>query len=773
MKHSASDFRNLVVGRRDACVKFKDSKPAEDRREALRFYRGDNLTDYGDSGDGLSSVVSRDTMEAIESMMPGLVRPFVAGDEVVSFEPVGPEDEEGARQSTEYVNHVFSTHNNAFQVVYDSMKDGLLYRLGVAKTTVEEVEDGNPTAYDKLDEAGLGAALDGREVNGDIEQDEDTGLYSVKVKPRNVKKYRCHVVAPDEFLYDERLASLRQATFLGHSKQVTIDDLIGMGVSEKKAKALGSGRPDAEERDNRFGEASDEPDLKQDDMARMVWVDECYIKANCSGGMEWRKVLLGGNQSTVLNGEHGEAIDDHPFSAWTPIPVPHRLVGLSVHDQVRDVQINKTALQRELNNAMYLANRPMREVLEGQVNIEDLLNPSVGGIVRVKQMNAVSPMPSGGDAAFGAGLQMIEYQDTVREARTGVTRYNQGMDTNSLNKTATGMNIIASASQQRQELIARQYAEFLKDVFRKLLGLVSQHGEKGDFMRLRGKWVPIDPTNWKTNYDTTVSVGLGTNNKDQLVGQLQMLLEVQKGAIELQGGAEGPLVTTGNVHEVLKRLQEAMGLKGDKYFTDPEAEAEEGQPEGPSPEQQAMEQQQAEQQQMMQAEAMKAQAEMQAKAQVEIEKANIAAQTEMQKAELAGQIELQKAGIAAQAEDAKLQAQLLADEQKAALEVEKLRSAETIAQLNAETADKQIELEQWKAELAARTQLEAAQISANTTLQGAEMAAMRAAPVPMQTETNAEPALAGAITGMSATIDELRKPRKIIRDGDGKISGVE
>jgi hypothetical protein len=561
------DFRELVVKRRDACVKFKDDKPGRDRLEALRYYRGDNLTDYGTSGDGLSTVVSRDTMEAVESMMPSLVRPFVAGEEVVSFEPVGPEDEEGAHQATDYVNHVFSTHNNAFRVVHDAMKDGLLYRLGIAKTVMEEEEDGGPEEFAGIDEIQLqGILSEGRELAGPIVQDDLTGLFSVTVAPKKLKRYRVHIIAPDEFLYEERLASLDQATFLGHSKTITLADLIDMGIPEDKAKDLGTGRPESDERENRF-ENEDDEEWDDDDLARPIWVDECYIKTDSDDGVLcWYKVLLGGSESKLLT---REKVDGHPYSAWTPIPIPHKLVGMSIHDITRDIQQNKTAIQREANNALYLANRPMRAVLDGQVNMDDLLNPSVGGLVRVKDINAIQPLPSGGDVAFQASAQMIEYLDSVREARTGVTRYNQGMDAQSLNKTATGMNIIASASQQRQELVARQFAEFLKDVFKKLLGLVSQHGEPGEVIRLRGKWVEVDPTDWKTSYDMTVSVGLGSNNKDQMVGQLMELLSVDERIITMQQGINGPLVTMENVYEKLKRLQEAMGLKGDKYYTDP------------------------------------------------------------------------------------------------------------------------------------------------------------------------------------------------------------
>lgn len=568
---SSDDFRQLVVKRRDACLKFKDDKPSRDRREALRFYRGDNLAVYGDSGDGLSTVVSRDTMEAIESVMPPLVRPFVAGEEVVSFEPEEKGDLESCQQATDYVNHVFRRHNGVLDVAQTGLKDGLLFRLGIAKTVMEECEEGSPETYERLGPEELAALIaQGAEIVGDIVQDEATELFTVTVAPPKVKKFRVHIIAPDEFLREERLASLKQATFLGHSKQMPLADLIDLGIDEAKAKALKSGRPDNEERDDRH-EQEDEGDWDDDDLARPIWVDECYIKCDPDkkGVLEWRKVILGGAQSVILS---NEVVQGHPYSVWTPVPIPHKLEGLSLADLTRDIQIQRTAIKREAMNALYLANRPMREYVDGQVNLDDLLNPSVGGLVRVKATGLVRELPSGGAGVLNNSLAMDEALSSEREARTGVTRYNQGMDSRALNKTATGMNIISNNSQQRQELIARQFGEFLRDIFEKLLALVSEHADPADVERLRGK--PFVP--WPTHYDATVSVGLGSNNKDQLVGHLMALSGMYDKIIQLQQGINGPLVTAANVYEVLKRLPEAMGLKGD-FFTDP-AEAQQAAP---------------------------------------------------------------------------------------------------------------------------------------------------------------------------------------------------
>ncbi len=790
-KMKDDDLRDLVKRRRDAAVQHLTDDRAGDRKAALRFYRGDDLTLYGSGGDGLSTLVSRDLMESVESMLPGLVKPFIAGDETVRFEPTGPEDEEPAKQATEYVNYLFQNHNDAVRVIYDFAKDGLLYRLGVAKIVHETVSDKQLDTYRGLDEIQL-AALEAdkdHDIIGDVLQDED-GTYEVRCS-KSVERstFRVHIIAPDEFLFEERLASLDDGRFFGHRATKPVGDFIAMGLPKAKVKKLKGGTGDEEEADDRFENEDRRDDADDEDIARLVTIDECYVRCDYegTGSLGWRKVFIGAaGDEIILN----EEADDHPYECWTPIPIPHKLIGMSVYDLVRDLQMQGTALLRESMNALYLANRPQREVVEGQVNFEDLLNPTVGGLVRVKAAGMVREIASGGANVLQQSMAMLEQIASVREQRTGSTRYNQGLDSNSLNKTATGISIIQNASQQRQELIARHLAEGMKGIFKKLLGLVMRHLDKKQVIRLRGQWIEMDPADWKAGYDMSVAVGLGTGNRDQQVGQLTNLLDIDRQIIELQGGVDGPILTMPNVYEKLKRMVEAMGMKGiENYYTDPGAEQEQAQLEQ-MPDPMAEEQAQAEQAQMQaQAEEQsRAEAELQkaaAQAQIEQQKAELAAQTEMQKAELAAQTELQKAELMAQLErekaeqaaqdaEAKVQAQQLADEQKAAFEVEKLRSAELIAQLNAEKADATVELERWKAELTARTQLEIAQISANTTLQGAQFAQQQAPQDGPRVEVNGgDEALSTAIEGMSATIQELRKPRKVIRGKDGKISGVE
>lgn len=645
----AADLRQLIIKRRDASFKHVNGELSRVRKEAMQFYRGDNLSVYGDSGDGLSTVVSRDLMEAIESMMPSLVKPFVSGDEVVRFDPTGPEDEEPAKQATEYVNYLFANHNDPFRIIYDSIKDGLLARYGAAKVVYETVQESKFERYQALtqEEVEAVSADDKQTVVGDtIEQNQD-GTFNVRVQVTGKRPmYRVIVIPPEQFLYEARLASLDEATFLAHHEEKPVGDLIAMGLPKAKCQALQPGQPQSMEDDERFRYDNDQENLSDDDPARKVWVDECYIRCDYEGDgtLQWRRVIVGGNDTTILLDEEA---DDHPFEGWTPIPEPHKLVGMGVYDLVRDIQMQKTALKREGLNALYLANRPMREVVEGQVNIDDLLSPSVGGVVRVKQAGMVTPIPSGGEGVMQQSLAMVEALDAEREARTGVTRYNQGMDANSLNKTATGVSIITNASQQRQELIARQYAEsFLKGVFRKLLKLVSRYQDKAEVIRLRGEWVEMDPRDWKTGYDMSIAVGLGTGNKDQQIAHLNALTQVQAQIAQAQDGLDGPILTWENVFATVKMYPELMGLKGaEKFFTDPAKQQEDGGEQQPDPEQAAQAQAAQQAQEQQAAEQERHAAELAQKHDTAVETARISAEASVTVARIGAVKEMVLAGL--------------------------------------------------------------------------------------------------------------------------------
>jgi hypothetical protein len=159
--------------------------------------------------------------------------------------------------------------------------------------------------------------------------------------------------------------------------------------------------------------------------------------------------------------------------------------------------------------------------------------------------------------------------DSQREWRTGVSHVSQGLDANALqNQSATAAAQIYSAAQARMKLIARIFAETgVRDLFSLLHGVIRRNGSQAQTIRLRNKWVPVDPRDWKKRDDMTINVGLGSGGRAQQVQELTVLINAQKDA--LAGGLTN-IVTPANLYNASQELARAIGRKdGEQFFTDP------------------------------------------------------------------------------------------------------------------------------------------------------------------------------------------------------------
>jgi hypothetical protein len=329
---------------------------------------------------------------------------------------------------------------------------------------------------------------------------------------------------------------------------------------------------------------------------REIWIDEAYIRCdwNGDGVGEIRKVWKTGDR-IILN----EEVDAIPFTNICPLPMPHKFYGFSIADIVMDLQLIKSTLWRNILDNIYHLNNGRFECLDGRVNMDDLLTNRPAGVVRVKEMGAVRRLdaPDIGKSPY----EMLNYIDTVRDSRTGITKFNQGLDANVLQQTtATAYVQQMQSSQARIELIARVFAETgISAMYKRIYELLQKHSDKSKVVMLRNKWVEVDPASWKKQCDFTVRVGLGNGNRDQNLVHLQSLVAIQEKIIA--AGGMGLLVTPKNVFNTLKEIGMNMGLKNiEEYITDPD----EGQAQG----QQQQEDPEAGKQQV---EAMKVQVDMQ------------------------------------------------------------------------------------------------------------------------------------------------------------------
>ena len=197
------------------------------------------------------------------------------------------------------------------------------------------------------------------------------------------------------------------------------------------------------------------------------------------------------------------------------------------------------------------------------VNMDDLLTNRPGGVVRMKQPGMAGPLSNNsGDPA--AAMQMLQYADEQKQDATGLTKYTQGSDAQTLNKTAAGLDNITTRADARVEMIARIFAETgVKDLFWLMLKLSAQYQDKPAVVKLTGKWVNVDPREWYNRFDMTINIGPA--NKEKAVAHLTQIQQLQMQA--LQAGYAKPK----NLYNSAVKLVSLLGFKdATQFFTDPD-----------------------------------------------------------------------------------------------------------------------------------------------------------------------------------------------------------
>jgi hypothetical protein len=638
-----------------------DSALSNDRAEAIDYYLGQP---FGNEEEGRSQVVSYDVQDTIESALPQLLKVFVAGDKVVQFDPKGPEDQDAADQETDYINHIVMEKNEGFKVFYVWFKDALLSKNGYVKVYAEEEEEEEEYEYKGLSDAQLQmlASDEGTEVlehtgypdpsvNMDVvyQQAAMNGvdpatvmqpmLHDVKLKVTEKEtEIVIENVAPENMMISVEVngPNLQDAKFVQHREVMQLAD-----IAETFDKPLEYIKSIMSDLRDTFEEESNARDIYDEEYDRAIesqeaLVKDTYIKLD---GERYRVVVLG---NTVLYKEKCEYV---PFACITPMIMPHRHIGRSYADLTMDIQLIKSTLIRGQLDNMYLANNG-RYAISDRVNLDDMLTSRPGGIVRVDGDPGTGIMPLSHPPLPASSFGMVEYMDSMKEKRTGITAYNQGLDSNSLNKTATGVAQIMNASQQRIELVARTFAETgVKELFKLVHYLVRTTLTKPDIIRLRNKWVEVDPREWKARKDLSISVGLGAGNKDQQLMHLTSILQMQKEAIQVG------LTSPEKIYNALAKLTQNAGFKNpEEFWINPANTPEqEGQKQDKPSEAEIMVQGQ------LQIEQQKAQAQLQqeqvrSQNDVIIEREKIAAQAELErfKAQLKAETDLAIAQIKAQ-----------------------------------------------------------------------------------------------------------------------------
>ena len=664
-------LKGILDSEIENAIGFVDTETTEARRKALTYY---NREPYGNEVEGRSSIVTGEVAEVVDGALPQLLRIFTQSDELVRFEPKGQGDEEAAKQATDYCNLVFFNDNEGVILMHNWFKDALLQKNGIVKYWWEDSEDPIKEKYKDLNEEELTMLLsDGQmeivsqEVNEVASASVDpTGMilppvysYSVVVKKKKeAGRVKIECVPPEEFLISKRDKDIKSSRFCAHRVMLSRSDLIAAGYSKDVVDNLPSysDLTYTPERIARY-ERGEMPDETQslDFSMQEIEVYECYIRTDVDGdGMaELLKVTYAG-MSEILDKEE---VDHIPFASICPIPMPHKFFGQSLADRAMDIQLIKSTITRQILDNLYLTNMPRMTAIDGQVNMDDLLTVAPNGVVRMKSQGAVQALTVPPTAA--QSFPMLDYMDQVLQKRSGVTQTSQGLDANILqNTTATAIAAMQQAGSGRLEMIARIFADTgVKDLFSGIFHLLCKYQDKERVIRLRGKYVSVDPRNWKTNYDLSINVGLGTGNKEQQMAMAAMVLQKQEQILGTQGYAN-PLVTVGQYRSTLGRFIEAAGYKDSNEFfkeISPELDAQISQPPPPqqAPVDPAVQAYMAQTQAQIQGDQAKIQAQIQgdqvkAQADIQLAREKAAAEIQLARDKAAAQLELKAAEFEAE-----------------------------------------------------------------------------------------------------------------------------
>jgi hypothetical protein len=554
--------------------------------------------------EGRSQVVDRSVYETVQWIKPSLAAIFANGDDVVSISPAGPDDEQGAKQEGEYLNHVVLSRNNWFDIFDTASSDALITKAGYLYPYREKRKQVEYERYEKQTEESLALILqDGAEVLEATEYPDpdyqpqpmmqpgpdgqpmpvmdETGqpvmapppmLYDVKVRRTKEETKFCIQVLPPERCKVSKTCStvsVRESDYFEYWDHVTLSDLREMGYDVPDDLASGNEDTDTEEDQARdqYAENDARESNSADPASRKVVCRWIWIKHDHDGDgiAEKQHVVRVGDR--ILFREEETCT---PVAAICPDPLPHRHVGLCPADATLEIQRQKTAILRQGLDNLYLSNNSRTFANVGKVNLDDLLTSRPGGIVRGKAgaVYGQDIMPIQVPFIFPQAMEGLAYMDTVRDMRAGVNRNFTGLTEDALgaNQSGVAINQLSTMAAQRVVQIARHFASGITECFAIMHEVILKSGHKDDVVKLRGQWVTVNPSTWRKRNDFKISVGYAAGNKDALVGRLSMLLAQQLQALQL--GL--PIVKPENIYATSLELTKASDMSSpERFWTDP------------------------------------------------------------------------------------------------------------------------------------------------------------------------------------------------------------
>lgn len=551
----------LLQREEEGSSSYRNSILADEQANALDFY---DARPFGDEVDGQSQVVTPYVAEVVDYMTISVARTCVSGDRVVEFEARFEDQTDAAQEASEAVSQAFMRDQDGYKVILGWLQSGLVEKIGIVKTAcVTKTRLKRSTV--RVDPFQL-AALD---IDGSLLDytDHPDGGHVARIQQRNTeKRYVDTTVPSEEFLFSSRARHEDDAGYIAQRSRKTRSELVEMMFDQATVAALPSDNDSASWWGDprsvaRWGDEywSDE----QDGALSEVTLLEEYVRADRDGDGIAELLKVFRVADVILDVTE---VDEQPFVVFCPFPRAHRMVGDSLAEKVMDLQRIRSVVTRQTIDGVMLSNRPRAQIDEGAIGestIDDWLTPGPGVLIRTRAGGIINPLTDAFD--ISQGLAMLQFLAGEGESRTGITRLNQGLDADTLNKTATGTALMQASGQQMEEYVARNFAEALGRLFAKKMRLMIAEADP-IMVRMDGQYRQANPAAWDGDMPVRINVGLGSGRKDQRLANWQLLITDQN-ALKA-GGSQ--LVTDENMYRARDGAIRDMGLGNpNEFYTDP------------------------------------------------------------------------------------------------------------------------------------------------------------------------------------------------------------
>ena len=560
----------------------------QDRADATDYYLGNSPTAQSSMQ---SEFVSTDVRDSVLFMLPSIMRTFFGTNKIVEFIPHGPEDIELAKQQTDYINYVIQQKNPGFKVLYDAFKDALIRKTGFVKAywddsitaSTHEYTNISPEAYQALimdvnvevveEKIEMQSITIMNPETGEEMTQETPASYDVKIrriKPKD--QVVIEAVPTEEVLISRHARDLNSSPYVAHRMVKTVSDLVAMGYDKEQMEQFaGSGSAvdedsyDLEQARNPYADFTGVD--RADNNNKNVLYVEHYVFYDLDGdGIDERiRVCTVGNGLNIVN---ATPWDDLPITLFCPDPEPHTSIGSCPADYLMPIQAAKSQIMRDTLDSLGHAIFPRMGIVEGQVNIDDVLNTDIGQPIRMRAPGMVQPfsVPFVGKEAF----PVLSYLDEAKENRTGVSKASAGLNAEALQSTTSAaVSATMSGAQGRVELICRHFADGMKDLFKLVNSLVIKHQEGQDMMRLNNEFIPVDPRYWDADKDMVINVGISKNSDEEKFQVLTAMAQKQEQILQTLG-PNNPLVNLQQYANTLTKMIEMAGFKDATTFINTE-----------------------------------------------------------------------------------------------------------------------------------------------------------------------------------------------------------